>query len=114
MRWPLACAGRWSSTMVETFLDCAGEVQRAARELRVHRTTLYYRLGGAEQISGLNLRDGRDRLLLLLLLLLLLHLVLGLHRVHGTPGVPSLPAASSAGLPTDAGDRPRNLQRRAG
>ena len=94
---------------VETFLDCAGEVQRAARELRVHRTTLYYRLGRAEQISGLNLRDGRDRLLLLLL-----HLVLGLHRVHGTPGVPSLPAASSAGLPTDAGDRPRNLQRRAG
>ena len=48
--------------MVETFLDCAGEVQRAARELRVHRTTLYYRLGRAEQISGLNLRDGRDRL----------------------------------------------------
>ena len=96
--------------MVETFLDCAGEVQRAARELRVHRTTLYYRLGRAEQISGLNLRDGRDRLLLLLLL----HLVLGLHRVHGTPGVPSLPAASSAGLPADAGDRPRNLQRRAG
>jgi sugar diacid utilization regulator len=91
---------------VETFLDCAGEVQRAARELRVHRTTLYYRLGRAEQISGLNLRDGRDRLLL--------HLVLGLRRVHGTPGVPSLPAASSAGLPTDAGDRPRNLQRRAG
>jgi PucR C-terminal helix-turn-helix domain len=90
---------------VEKFLDCAGEVQRAARELRVHRTTLYYRLGRAEQISGLNLRDGRDRLL---------HLVLGLRRVHGTPGGPSLPAASSAGLPTDAGEEPRNLQRRAG
>src|ERR1035437_11029860 len=109
MRWPLACAGRWSSTMGETFLDCAGEVQRAARERRVHRTTLYYRLGRAEQISGLNLRDGRDRLLLLLLL----HLVLGLHRVHGTPGVPRLPAASPAGLPTDAGARPRNQIGRA-
>jgi len=71
-------------------------VQRAARQLRVHRTTLYYRLGRAEQISGLNLRDGRDRLLL--------HLVLGLRRVHGTPDYPFL-------------QMPRNgpyLQRRAG
>jgi sugar diacid utilization regulator len=87
---------------LETFLDCAGEVQRAARELGVHRTTLYYRLGRAEQISGLSLRDGRDRLLL--------HLVLGLRRVHGPPQRPAL----SAGLPTDAEDGPPNLQRRAG
>jgi hypothetical protein len=63
----------------------------------VHRTTLYYRLGRAEQISGLNLRDGRDRLLL--------HLVLGLRRVHGTPDLPLSP---------DAEERSRNLQRRAG
>ncbi len=27
-----------------TFLDCAGDVQRTAAQLRVHRTTLYYRL----------------------------------------------------------------------
>jgi sugar diacid utilization regulator len=90
---------------VETFLDCAGEVQRAARELRVHRTTLYHRLGRAEQISGLNLRDGRDRLLL--------HLVLGLRRIHGTSQPPG-PSAASAGLPAGAGDEPGNLQRRAG
>ena len=45
------------------FLDCAGEVQRTAAQLRVHRTTLYYRLSRIEQISGLSLRDGRDRLL---------------------------------------------------
>ncbi len=50
----------------------------------VHRTTLYYRLGRAEQVSGLNLRDGRDRLLL--------HLVLGLRRVHGTPAPQPLSA----------------------
>jgi len=94
------------ASTVETFLDCAGDVQRAARELHVHRTTLYYRLGRAEQISGLSLRDGRDRLLL--------HLALGLRRVHGKPRVPGLTAASSADFPTDVGDRSRNLQRRAG
>jgi hypothetical protein len=94
------------ASTVETFLDCAGDVQRAARELHVHRTTLYYRLGRAEQISGLSLRNGRDRLLL--------HLALGLRRVHGKPRVPGLTAASSADFPTDVGDRSRNLQRRAG
>lgn len=80
------------ASTVETFLDCAGDVQRAARELHVHRTTLYHRLGRAEQICGLSLRDGRDRLLL--------HLALGLRRVHG--------------LPTDVADAPVNAQRRAG
>jgi DNA-binding PucR family transcriptional regulator len=77
---------------LETFLDCAGDVQRAARELHVHRTTLYHRLGRVEQICGLSLRDGRDRLLL--------HLVLGLRRVHG--------------LPTDVAAGLGNAQRRAG
>jgi DNA-binding PucR family transcriptional regulator len=91
---------------LEAFLDCAGDVQRTARELHVHRTTLYYRLERAEKISGLSLRNGRDRLLL--------HLVLGLRRVHGKPRVPGLLTASSADLPTDVGDRPRNAQRRAG
>lgn len=81
---------------LETFLDCAGDVQRTARELCVHRTTLYYRLGRAEQISGLSLRNGRDRLLL--------HLVLGLRRLHTT----------AARSPTDVGTGTQKIRRRAG
>jgi PucR C-terminal helix-turn-helix domain/GGDEF-like domain len=81
-----------------TFLDCAGDVRRTAAELRIHRTTLYHRLGRVEQISGLSLRDGRDRLLM--------HLMLRLHDMYGTPRRPN--------LPTDAEERPRNPRRRAG
>jgi sugar diacid utilization regulator len=81
-----------------TFLDFAGDVRRTAAELRVHRTTLYYRLSRIEQISGLSLRDGRDRLLM--------HLALRLHQLYGVPRRP--------GLPTDAEERPRNPQRRVG
>jgi sugar diacid utilization regulator len=83
---------------LETYLDCAGDVQRAARELCVHRTTLYYRLGRAEQISGLSLRNGRDRLLL--------HMALGLRRLHGTHQLP--------GLSTNVEILPTNTRRRAG
>jgi PucR C-terminal helix-turn-helix domain/GGDEF-like domain len=81
-----------------TFLDCAGDVQRAAAELRVHRATLYNRLSRIEQISGLNLRDGRDRLLM--------HLALRLHHMYGAPQRPV--------LATDDEGRPRNPRRRAG
>ncbi len=82
-------------TTLSTFLDCAGEAQRAAARLRIHRTTLYYRLSRIEQISGLNLRDGRDRLLA--------HLALRLHHLYGTPTVP-----------TDVEEAARNPQRNAG
>lgn len=81
-----------------TFLDCAGDVQRTAAELRVHRTTLYHRLSRIEQISGLSLRDGRDRLLM--------HLALRLHHIYGAPRRP--------GFPTDVEELPRNPRRRAG
>jgi DNA-binding PucR family transcriptional regulator len=81
-----------------TFLDCAGDVQRAAAELRVHRATLYNRLSRVEQISGLNLRDGRDRLLM--------HLALRLHHMYGAPQRPV--------LATDDDGGPRNPRRRAG
>ena len=80
---------------LSTFLDCAGEAQRTAARLRIHRTTLYYRLSRIEQISGLSLRDGRDRLLA--------HLALRLHHLYGTPA-----------LPTDVEDPARNPQRNAG
>jgi hypothetical protein len=94
-------ADRAAATLLPTlgrFLDCAGDVRRTAAELRVHRTTLYHRLSRIEQISGLSLRDGRDRLLL--------HLTLRLHHMYGAPRQP--------GLATDAEELPRNPRRRAG
>ncbi|MEW2065683.1 helix-turn-helix domain-containing protein [Streptomyces sp. NPDC007346] len=48
----------------EAFLDCAGQASRTAAELGIHRQTLYYRLSRIEQITGLDLNDGEDRLLL--------------------------------------------------
>ena len=94
-------ADRAAATLLPTlatFLDCAGDVRRTAAELRVHRTTLYHRLSRIEQISGLSLRDGRDRLLM--------HLTLRLHHMYGAPRRP--------GLPTDVEAPPRNPRRRAG
>jgi hypothetical protein len=95
---------------LSAFLDCAGEAQRTAARLRIHRTTLYYRLGRIEQVSGLNLRDGRDRLLA--------HLALRLHQLYGAQSPearspraqpPQVPA-----LPTDVEDSMPNPQRDAG
>ncbi|QXG75411.1 helix-turn-helix domain-containing protein [Modestobacter sp. L9-4] len=48
----------------EVWLDCAGSPQRAAARLCVHRQTLYYRLGRIEALTGLDLAEGADRLLL--------------------------------------------------
>jgi hypothetical protein len=48
----------------EVWLDCAGSPQRAATRLCIHRQTLYYRLGRIEELTGLDLADGADRLLL--------------------------------------------------
>lgn len=48
----------------EVFLDCAGQAGRTASELGIHRQTLYYRLSRVQQITGLDLNDGEDRLLL--------------------------------------------------
>lgn len=48
----------------EVFLDNAGQAGRTAAALRVHRQTLYYRLSRVEQLTGLDLDDGEDRLLL--------------------------------------------------
>jgi hypothetical protein len=52
------------------YLDHAGNVQRAAAELAVHRQTLYYRLQGIQALTGLDLADGQDRLRLHLALTL--------------------------------------------
>ena len=48
----------------EVYLDCAGQAGRTAAELGIHRQTLYYRLSRVEQLTGLDLDDGEDRLLL--------------------------------------------------
>jgi DNA-binding PucR family transcriptional regulator len=44
------------------YLDHAGNVPRAAAELGIHRQTLYYRLRCIEELTGLDLADGQDRL----------------------------------------------------
>jgi hypothetical protein len=46
------------------FLDCAGQAGRAAAALAVHRQTLYYRLSRVQALTGLDLANGEDRLLL--------------------------------------------------
>ncbi|MET3804648.1 hypothetical protein ABIB25_001643 [Nakamurella sp. UYEF19] len=66
---------------VEKFLDCVGDKQRTAKELNIHRTTLYYRLDRIEAITGLSLSDGADRLLL--------HVAVKLARLAGDCGVAS-------------------------
>ncbi|MFF4831607.1 PucR family transcriptional regulator [Streptomyces sp. NPDC001315] len=48
----------------EAYLDCAGQAGRTAALLGIHRQTLYYRLSRVEQLTGLDLDDGEDRLLL--------------------------------------------------
>jgi len=48
----------------EVYLDHAGQAGRSAEALGVHRQTLYYRLSRVERLTGLDLGDGEDRLLL--------------------------------------------------
>ncbi|MFE7752882.1 PucR family transcriptional regulator [Streptomyces sp. NPDC057428] len=48
----------------EVFLDLAGQASRTATALGIHRQTLYYRLARVQQLTGLDLNDGEDRLLL--------------------------------------------------
>ncbi|MGE0217903.1 PucR family transcriptional regulator [Mycolicibacterium sp.] len=56
------------------FLDKAGDVSATASLLQVHRQTLYYRLSRINEIAGIDLSDGDDRLAL--------HLGLKLGRVR--------------------------------
>lgn len=45
------------------FLDAGGDVKATAAALSLHRSGLYYRLRRIEEITGLDLDDGDDRLL---------------------------------------------------
>ncbi|MGD6741912.1 PucR family transcriptional regulator [Streptomyces sp. BH106] len=46
------------------YLDEAGNVTRAAKALNLHRTSLYYRLKQIQEITGMDLDSGTDRLAL--------------------------------------------------
>lgn len=60
---------------LETYLDLAGSVVATSKALRLHRTSLYYRLQRVETLAETNLRDGNERLML--------HLSLKLARLTG-------------------------------
>ncbi|PAU50814.1 helix-turn-helix domain-containing protein, partial [Streptomyces albireticuli] len=60
----LAAAHAELARTAEAFLDCAGQAGRTAAALGIHRQTLYYRLARVEQLTGLDLDEGEDRLLL--------------------------------------------------
>lgn len=61
---------------VETYLDLGCDAKRTAEQLRLHRATLYYRLGKAARVTGADLHDGNDRLAL--------HLGFKLARLNGS------------------------------
>ncbi|KOV61714.1 PucR family transcriptional regulator [Streptomyces sp. MMG1121] len=60
----LSPAHRELARTAEVYLDRAGQAGRTAAELGIHRQTLYYRLSRVEQLTGLDLDNGEDRLLL--------------------------------------------------
>ncbi|MFD3615900.1 PucR family transcriptional regulator [Streptomyces sp. NPDC058676] len=64
VRTLLSPAHRELARTAEVYLDCAGQAGRTAADLGIHRQTLYYRLSRVEQLTGLDLDDGEDRLLL--------------------------------------------------
>ena len=64
----------------------ADDPQRAAARLRVHRQTLYYRLSRVAELTGLDLADGDDRLLL--------HLGLRAARLEAVDGPDSRPTVT--------------------
>lgn len=64
---------------LEATLDAAGDVAAAARALHVHRATLYRRLARAEELTGLSMDHGDDRLRV--------HLALRMWRLAGAPAL---------------------------
>ncbi|MGW0333003.1 PucR family transcriptional regulator [Streptomyces sp. NPDC003011] len=64
VRTLLSPAHRDLARTAEVYLDRAGQAGRTAAELGIHRQTLYYRLSRVEKLTGLDLDDGEDRLLL--------------------------------------------------
>ena len=48
---------------LKAFLEAAGDVKRTAAALSLHRSGLYYRLQRIEELTGIRLANGEDRLL---------------------------------------------------
>lgn len=65
---------------LETWLDEGGNARATIGRLAVHRTSLYYRIGRIEEITGMRLASGDDRLAL--------HLGLKVMRLLGTFPMP--------------------------
>jgi sugar diacid utilization regulator len=55
---------QWLIGTLDTYLDTAGNVQESAKALHIHRATLYYRLSRIEELTGMSLANGADRLAL--------------------------------------------------
>lgn len=60
---------------LETYLDLAASAVETSKALRLHRTSLYYRLQRVESLTNTDLKEGGDRLML--------HMSLKLARLHG-------------------------------
>lgn len=65
---------------LETWLDEGGDPRATVARLNVHRTSLYYRISRIEEITGMRLGNGGDRLAL--------HLGLKLARLQGLLPIP--------------------------
>jgi PucR C-terminal helix-turn-helix domain len=74
-----ARAGAELARALEATLDAAGDVAAAARELHVHRATLYRRLARAQELTGLAMTSGDDRLQV--------HLAIRMWRLAGSPAL---------------------------
>ena len=64
---PLLAADEKGSEYIRSaaaYFRCCGNASRAADELHIHRITLLQRLEKIESLTGLSLKDARDRLLL--------------------------------------------------
>jgi DNA-binding PucR family transcriptional regulator len=59
------------ASTLRAYLDAGCSAQAAAEALAIHRTTLYYRLRRVEELTGLDLSDGRVRVSLHVGLILL-------------------------------------------
>ncbi|MEU4508795.1 helix-turn-helix domain-containing protein [Nonomuraea wenchangensis] len=68
---------------LEIYLDLAGSAVATSRALRLHRTSLYYRLQRVEELARTDLKDGEERLAL--------HLSLKLARLSGRYSPRDLP-----------------------
>jgi sugar diacid utilization regulator len=80
----------WLVKTLECYLDNGGQAQIAAKQLNIHRAGFYYRLQRIEEIAGVDLRSGDDRLAL--------HLGLKLARMSGIHPVQAHPAKSASSV----------------